>query len=250
MILGKPGSNDMEMKAILINNGFNIEFPEDVLKEAKSIDTTITDAEIAKRRDMRGVPTLTIDPSDAKDFDDALSIQQLENKDWEVGVHIADVTHYLLENTALDKEAYLRGTSVYLVDRCCPMLPENLSNGVCSLRPQEDKLTFSAVFTFDEAFKLKKEWFGKTVTHSNRRFSYEEAQVVLETGEGDMSLELKVLNNIALKLRKARFRKGAINFETEEVRFKLDEAGVPLEVYIKERKDSNLLIEDFMLLAN
>ncbi len=250
VILGKPGSNDMEMKAILINNGFNIEFPEDVLKEAKAIDTTITDAEVAKRRDMRGVPTLTIDPSDAKDFDDALSIQQLENKDWEVGVHIADVTHYLLENTALDKEAYWRGTSVYLVDRCCPMLPENLSNGVCSLRPNEDKLTFSAVFTFDEAFKLKKEWFGKTVTHSNRRFSYEEAQVVLETGEGDMSMELKVLNDIALKLRKARFRKGAINFETEEVRFKLDEKGVPLEVYIKERKDSNLLIEDFMLLAN
>jgi ribonuclease R len=193
---------------------------------------------------------LTIDPSDAKDFDDALSIRQLENGDWEVGVHIADVTHYLLPDTALDKEAYWRSTSVYLVDRCCPMLPENLSNGVCSLRPNEDKLTFSAVFTFDDTFKLKKEWFGKTVTHSNRRFSYEEAQQVLETGEGDMSNELNVLNQIALKLRKARFRKGAINFETEEVRFKLDENGVPLEVYIKERKDSNMLIEDFMLLAN
>ncbi|MEY4934863.1 MAG: hypothetical protein RIS64_1222 [Bacteroidota bacterium] len=249
-ILGKPGSNDMEMKSILINNGFNIEFPEAVLKEAKAIDTTISAAEIAKRRDMRKVPTLTIDPSDAKDFDDALSIQQLENGDWEVGVHIADVTHYLLPDTELDKEAYWRSTSVYLVDRCCPMLPENLSNGVCSLRPNEDKLTFSAVFTFDDAFKLKKEWFGKTVTHSIRRFSYEEAQEVLETGKGDMANELNVLNQIGLKLRKARFRKGAINFETEEVRFRLDENGVPLEVYIKERKDSNMLIEDFMLLAN
>ena len=194
--------------------------------------------------------TFTIDPFDAKDFDDALSFQVLKNGNIEVGIHIADVTHYIKPNTALDREAYLRSTSVYLVDRVCPMLPERLSNELCSLRPLEDKLTFSAVFEFDDKSKIVKKWFGKTIIHSKRRYAYEEAQAILESGTGDFADELMKLNQIALKLRKKRFKDGAINFETDEVKFKLDEHGVPVEVYIKERKDAHLLIEDFMLLAN
>lgn len=248
-VLGQPGSSDIEMKSILINSGFNIEFPEDVLAETAKIKDDI-DSEVSKRRDFRDITTFTIDPYDAKDFDDALSYQVLENGNIEVGVHIADVTHYILPNTALDKEAYLRSTSVYLVDRVCPMLPERLSNELCSLRPHEDKLTFSAVFTFDDTLKIVNKWFGKTIIHSDRRFAYEEAQAILEAGEGDYVDELMQLNKIAHHLRKKRFKDGAINFETEEVKFRLDEKGVPIEVYVKERKDAHLLIEDFMLLAN
>jgi ribonuclease R len=248
-VLGKPGTSDIEMKSILISSGFNIEFPEDVLAEAEKIKDNIA-SEVSKRRDFRGITTFTIDPHDAKDFDDALSYQILENGNTEIGVHIADVAHYILPDTALDKEAYLRSTSVYLVDRVCPMLPERLSNELCSLRPNEDKLTFSAVFEFDETHKIVNKWFGRTIIHSNRRYSYEEAQEILEQGEGDYADELMKLNLIAHSLRKKRFKDGAINFETEEVKFRLDEQGVPIEVYVKVRKDTNLLIEDFMLLAN
>ncbi len=249
-VLGKSGSSDIEMKSILINNGFNLEFPPKVLQETEQFKDVIDEAEVAKRRDMRKVTTFTIDPHDAKDFDDALSLQYLENGHCEIGVHIADVTHFVKPKTALDKEAYFRSTSVYLVDRVLPMLPERLSNGLCSLRPNEDKYTFSAVFTFDKNDKLVDRWFGKTLIHSDRRFSYEEAQEVLESGEGDMAKELKIMNRIAKKLRKAKFKNGAINFETEEVKFRLDENAVPIDVYVKVRKDAHLLIEDFMLLAN
>ena len=248
-VLGKPGTSDIEMKSILINGGFNIEFPDDVSAETAKIKDDIA-AEVSKRRDFRDINTFTIDPFDAKDFDDALSYRVLDNGNIEVGVHIADVTHYILPNTALDKEAYLRSTSVYLVDRVCPMLPERLSNELCSLRPFEDKLTFSAVFTFNEKHEIVEKWFGKTIIHSNRRYAYEEAQEILEAGEGDFSDELMKLNQIAHHLRKKRFKNGAINFEVDEVKFRLDEHGVPIEVYVKERKDAHLLIEDFMLLAN
>lgn len=249
-VLGQAGGNDMEMKAILINNGFELDFPDAVMAEAEALTDQLSDEEIASRRDMRDITTFTIDPANAKDFDDALSIQYLEDGACEIGVHIADVTHYVKEGTPLDKEALKRSTSVYLVDRVLPMLPEHLSNGLCSLRPNEDKCTFSAVFTFDKNGNLKDRWFGKTLTHSDRRFAYEEAQEVLESREGDFADELKKLNDIAHKLRKAKFKNGAIAFESEEVRFKLDEDGVPIDVYTKERKDAHLLIEDFMLLAN
>jgi ribonuclease R len=248
-VLGMAGSSDIEMKGILINNGFNIEFSDEVLAEAAKIQDD-TEGDAKNRRDFRGITTFTIDPFDAKDFDDALSFEVLPNGNIEVGVHIADVTHYIKPNTALDKEAYLRSTSVYLVDRVCPMLPERLSNELCSLRPHEDKLTFSAVFEFDDKYKVIKKWFGKTIIHSNRRYAYEEAQAILQSGEGDYADELLKLNQIAYALRKKRYKDGAINFETDEVKFKLDEEGVPIEVYIKERNDSHLLIEDFMLLAN
>jgi len=249
-VLGKSGSSDIEMKSILINAGFNLEFPEEVLAETAAFPEGVDEAEVDMRRDMRDIATFTIDPVDAKDFDDALSIEYLEDGGCEIGVHIADVTHFVKPKTALDKEAYLRSTSVYLVDRVLPMLPEKLSNGLCSLRPNEDKYTFSAVFTFDEKDKLVGKWFGKTLTHSDRRFAYEEAQEVIETGEGDMAKEIADMARIARKMRKQRFKEGAIAFESEEVRFKLDEDGVPIDVYIKERREANLLIEDYMLLAN
>lgn len=249
-ILGKAGSSDIEMKSILIKNGFDITFPEAVQAESEALSDEITAEEIAKRKDFRPITTFTIDPATAKDFDDALSIRYLENGHCEVGVHIADVTHYVKAGSALDKEAYKRSTSVYLVDRVCPMLPEKLSNGVCSLRPNEDKLTFSAVFEFDKDDKVVKEWFGKTIIHSNHRFAYEDAQTVLETGEGDFVEELRQLNRIAIKLRKAKFKNGAINFDAPEVKFNLDEHGTPINLYLKKRKATHLLIEDFMLLAN
>lgn len=249
-VLGAEGSSDIEMKAILVNNGFNLEFPEEVLAESEALSTEITNEEIGNRRDMREIPTFTIDPETAKDFDDALSIEYLENGQYEVGIHIADVAHYVLPDTPLDKEAYRRSTSVYLVDRVLPMLPEKLSNELCSLRPLEDKLTFSAVFTFDKNDKIVGRWFGRTIIHSDRRFTYEEAQEILENGSGEFASELKKLNRLAKTLRKARFKNGAINFETEEVKFRLDEEGVPVQVYVKERKDAHLLVEDFMLLAN
>ncbi len=248
-LLGAEGS-DLEMKVILIGKGFQLDFPAEVTAESEAISAAISEAEIQQRRDFRGVTTITIDPEDAKDFDDALSYRVLENGHLEVGVHIADVTHYLKPGTELDKEAYKRSTSVYLVDRVLPMLPERLSNNLCSLRPNEDKLTFSAVFEFDEKDQVVGRWFGKTIIHSDRRFSYEAAQERLETGEGDFAEQLKTLNRIAYSLRKDRFKNGAIDFDTEEVRFRLDANGLPIEVFVKERKDSNMLIEDFMLLAN
>ncbi|GJM33066.1 MAG: ribonuclease R [Saprospiraceae bacterium] len=249
-VLGEAGSHDIEMKAILINNGFNLEFPDRVMVESIALSEDISPQEISRRRDMREVTTFTIDPDTARDFDDALSIQTLENGRLEIGVHIADVSHYVLEGSALDEEALKRSTSVYLVDRVLPMLPEKLSNELCSLRPNEDKLTFSAIFEFDKNDRLVNRWFGKTVIHSDRRFTYEEAQERLENKEGDYAEELERLNKLAYKLRRQRFKKGAINFETEEVKFRLDENGVPVEVYVKERKDAHMLIEDFMLLAN
>jgi len=249
-VLGEPGSSDIAMKSILINNGFELEFPPQVIEESERLNDNITEEELARRRDMRKVTTFTIDPDTAKDFDDALSYEVLENGNIEIGVHIADVTHFVKADTALDKEAYKRSTSVYLVDRVLPMLPEELSNGLCSLRPNEDKFTFSAVFTFDQNDKLVDRWFGKTLTHSDRRFTYEEAQEVIETGEGDFKEEIKIMNRIAHKLRKKKFKNGAIAFEAEEVKFKLDEEGNPIDVYVKERKEAHMLIEDFMLLAN
>lgn len=249
-VLGKVGSSDIEMKAILINNGFELEFPENVLEESEKLNDEITASDLELRRDMRDVTTFTIDPADAKDFDDALSLQYLENGNYEVGIHIADVTHYVKPETALDKEALKRSTSVYLVDRVLPMLPERLSNQLCSLRPNEDKFTFSAVLTFDKNDKIIRRWFGKTITHSDRRFTYQEAQDVLDRNEGDCAAELKKLNDLAKKLRKQRFKQGSVDFNSDEVRFKLDEDGTPLEVYVKERRDTNMLIEEFMLLAN
>lgn len=249
-VLGAAGSHDIEMQSILLNAGFDLGFSEPALNEANGIDTTITPEEIALRRDMREVLTFTIDPWNAKDFDDAISYRILPDGQTEVGVHIADVTHYLREGSSLDKEAYNRSTSVYLVDRVLPMLPEKLSNELCSLRPNEDKLTFSAVFNIDEKGKIVKRWFGRTVIHSDKRFTYEEAQEILDGSAEPLSAPLLHLNKIAYQLRKKRFVAGAIQFESDEVQFKLDDAGTPLEIFIKERKDAHKLIEDFMLLAN
>ncbi len=251
-VLGQAGSHDIEMKAILINNGFDLEFSDEALQEAAEIPEHIDATEYQRRLDMRAITTFTIDPFNAKDFDDALSIRYLESEEGfiEVGVHIADVTHYLKPGGPLDKEAYRRSTSVYLVDRVLPMLPEKLSNELCSLRPHEDKLTFSAVFVFDKSYKIVRRWFGKTIIHSDRRFTYEEVQAILDSGQGDFAEELKCLNQIARKLRKERFKKGAINFETPEVQFRLAPDGAPVEVFVKERKEAHMLIEDFMLLAN
>lgn len=249
-VLGKPGNNEVEMNAIIAEFGFPLKFPEQVEREAEKIPETVPEAEIKNRKDFRNVLTFTIDPEDAKDFDDAISVQPMENGLWEIGVHIADVSHYVRPGTQLDDEAYNRGTSIYLVDRVVPMLPEKLSNGVCSLRPKEDKLCFSAVFVIDEKAHVHSEWFGKTVIHSNRRFAYEEVQEILENGKGEFSEELLLLNRIAHVFRKQRFKEGAISFETQEVKFKLDASGHPTGVYTKVRKDAHKLIEDFMLLAN
>ncbi len=249
-VLGEPGENDTEMHAIVAEFGFPLEFPSDVEKEAQKIPTTVSKNEIKKRVDFRETLTFTIDPEDAKDFDDALSFKKLENGNYEIGVHIADVSHYVRVGTKLDENAFERATSVYLVDRTIPMLPEVLSNGVCSLRPNEDKLTFSAVFEMNYKAEILNQWIGKTVIHSQRRFAYEDAQERIETGEGDLAEELIILNNIAKKLKETRFKNGALSFETEEVKFKLDEKGKPLGVYTKVRKDAHKLIEEYMLLAN
>ena len=249
-VLGMRGENNTEMNAILAEYGFPLQFPEEVEEEANAIPEEISAEEIAKRRDFRKVLTFTIDPVDAKDFDDAISFQVLENGNYEVGVHIADVSHYVLPETPLDKEAFERGTSVYLVDRVIPMLPERLSNGVCSLRPNEDKLCFSAVFELDNDANVVGEWFGKTIIYSDRRFSYEEAQEVIEGKLIEYTFEINLLNDLAYKLRDRKFKHGAISFESSEVKFKLDENGKPTGVYVKERKDAHKLIEDFMLLAN
>lgn len=249
-VLGSPGENDVEMQSILSEYDFPLFFPDEVEKEAAKIALELPKAEVAKRRDFRAVTTFTIDPVDAKDYDDALSFRRLENGNVEVGVHIADVTYYLRENTALNEEAYRRGTSVYLVDRTIPMLPEKLCNGVCSLRQDEDKFAFSAVFEMNEKAEPVNEWFGKTVIRSNRRFAYEEAQKVIETGVGEYSDEILSLWSLAEQMRKRRFRAGAINFESIEVKFSLDENAKPTGVYLKESKEANWLVEEFMLLAN
>ncbi len=259
-VLGNEGGNDFEMQKILINAGFELQHTEESMAEAEAIPDTISPQEIARRRDFRDILTFTIDPEDAKDFDDALSYRVLENGHIEIGVHIADVTHYLKPDTPLDREAYKRSTSVYLVDRCLPMLPEKLSNNLCSLVPHQDRLTFSAVFTFDEKEKIVQRWFGKTVIHSAQRFSYEQAQTMIERKPAEelKALELfpaldealTVMLRLSRSMRKEREKNGALSFETDEVRFKLDEKGQPLEAYVKERKEAHMLIEDFMLLAN
>jgi len=249
-VLGNQGENNTEMNAILAQYGFPLEFPPQVEREANAIPEEIPAAEMAKRKDFRKVLTFTIDPADAKDFDDAISYQKLPNGNHEIGVHIADVSHYVIQGSELDKEAYSRATSVYLVDRVIPMLPERLSNGVCSLRPHEDKLCFAAVFELDEQANIQNEWYGRTVIHSDRRFTYEEAQEVIESKTGDYATEIQKLNELAYILRDRKFKNGAISFESTEVKFKLDEAGKPIGVYVKERKDAHKLIEDYMLLAN
>jgi ribonuclease R len=238
------------MQSILAEFDFPLSFPAAVEKAAENIPSAITDEEIARRRDFRNDITFTIDPADAKDFDDALSFRRLDNGNYLIGVHIADVSHYVKPGSPIDNEAYRRATSVYLVDRTIPMLPEKLCNNLCSLRPNEDKLCFSAVFEMDDNAKVISRWFGKTVIHSNRRFSYEEAQQVIETGEGDLKDEILKLNQLATILKENRHKTGAINFESVEVKFKLDENAKPIGVYIKEQKEANFLIEEFMLLAN
>jgi ribonuclease R len=248
--LGRPGNNDVEMNSILAEFEFPLCFPKEVEDEAERIPEIIPEKEIKKRRDFRNILTLTIDPYDAKDFDDALSIQKLENGNWEIGVHIADVSYYVKPGSKLEAEAYLRATSIYLVDRTIPMLPEKLSNKVCSLRPDEDKLCFSAVFELDDNAKIHHEWFGKTIIRSNRRFNYDEVQEIIENKKGELCDEILTLDRLAKKLRSERFSKGAINFESQEVKFNLDENAKPISVYVKVMKDSNRLIEDFMLLAN
>ncbi len=249
-LLGWPGENDVEMNSILAEYGFPLEFPKRVEEEAEKIPLAIPEEEIKLRRDFRKITTFTIDPIDAKDFDDALSIQKLANGNYEIGVHIADVSHYVRPTSQLDKEAYYRATSVYLVDRVIPMLPEKLSNGVCSLRPHEEKLCFAAVFEMNENAEVVKKWFGKTIIYSDHRFAYEDAQAVIETQEGPLKEEILTMDRLAKILRKERFRDGAIAFEKVEVRFRLDEKGKPLGIYLKESKDANKLIEEFMLLAN
>jgi len=249
-VLGNVGENNTEMHAILAEYGLPYQFPKDVEKAADLISIKITEQEIAKRKDFRGITTFTIDPVDAKDFDDALSIQKLENGNWEIGVHIADVSHYVKPDSIIDKEGFSRATSVYLVDRVVPMLPEVLSNNVCSLRPHEEKLCFSAVFEMSDSAEVISEWFGRTIILSDRRFTYEEAQQIIETEEGDFKEEILTLNRLAKILRANRFKKGSIAFEKMEVKFHLDEVGNPTGVFFKIAKDSNQLIEDFMLLAN
>jgi len=249
-ILGYPGENETEMHSILAEFELPFKFSKEVEAAAEKIPEGITPEEIKSRRDFRKTPTFTIDPADAKDFDDALSLKSLENGLWEVGVHIADVSHYVKTKTILDQESYDRGTSVYLVDRVVPMLPEKLSNGVCSLRPNEDKLTFSAVFRMNDQGEVLDEWFGKTIIHSNRRFSYEEAQQIIETGQGDLKEEVLKLFEISRVLKEKRFSNGSINFERDEVKFHLAEDGTPTGVYFKVQMEANWLIEEFMLLAN
>lgn len=249
-VLGKPGQNDTEMHAILAQYDLPYKYPADVEKYAATISDKISQEEIAKREDFRDVFTITIDPKDAKDFDDALSLRQLSPREWEVGVHIADVTHYVKPGDLVDREAVNRATSVYLVDRTIPMLPERLSNGLCSLRPQEEKLCFSVIFNLNDKAEIKKSRIVRTVIKSDSRLTYEDAQAVIETGKGDFSSEILKMNDLAIQLRERRFADGAINFERYEVKFNLDEKGKPLGVYFKESKEANHLIEEFMLLAN
>lgn len=249
-VIGKPGDHQVEMHAILLEHGLPVEFPEHVLKAADKIPDEIDQIEVDTRRDFRDTLTFTIDPWDAKDFDDAISFEKIDDGLYEIGVHIADVSHYVKPGDVLDKEAQNRATSVYLVDRVVPMLPERLSNQLCSLRPNEDKLCFSAVFQITDKGVVKSRWFGRTIIHSKRRFSYEEAQERIESGIGDLADELGIADRIAKQLRTKRFQKGAISFDREEMRFKLDEAGKPIEIVMKVSLDAHKLIEEFMLLAN
>ena len=249
-VLGKAGQNNAEMHAILAEFGLPYIYPQNVEKAANRISDVISPEEIARREDFRQVLTFTIDPKDAKDFDDALSARKLENGNWEVGVHIADVTHYVHAESVIDREAFNRATSVYLVDRTIPMLPERLCNQICSLRPNEEKLCFSTIFEMDNKANVINSRICRTVIKSDRRFTYEEAQEVIETGEGDCKEAILALNDLAKQLRDRRFRNGAINFERYEVKFEIDEQGKPLRVYFKESKEANKLIEEFMLLAN
>ena len=249
-VLGYPGENETEMFSILAECELPYKFEQAIEDAAASIPVEITKEELRKRRDFRGVPTFTVDPADAKDFDDALSLRKLGNGNWEVGVHIADVSHYVQEGSMIDREAVKRATSVYLVDRTVPMLPEKLSNNLCSLRPNEDKLCFSAVFEMDDNANVLKQWFGKTVIRSTNRMSYEEAQEVIDTGDGKMNFEIQTLHQLAQILRKDRVRKGSISFERAEPKFRLDEKGKPLGVYFVQDTTSHQLIEEFMLLAN
>ncbi|HUY62450.1 MAG TPA: ribonuclease R [Candidatus Paceibacterota bacterium] len=258
-VIGKAGVHETEMRALVLGQGFSTEFPPGVGAEIKNLQEhgrALIAAEAARmgdgspRKDFRAAPTCTIDPFDAKDFDDALSVRMLEGGKVEVGVHIADVSFFVVPGTALDKEALERATSVYLVDRTIPMLPEILSNNLCSLNPDQDRLAVSAVFTLDENANVLSEWFGETVIHSDKRFTYEEAQTVLETGTGAMHAELTTLRDLAQKIRRSRQARGAVEFDTAEVKVKLDAEGNPIGIVLKERKDTNLLIEDFMLLAN
>lgn len=248
--LGQAGLHEVEMHAIMAEFGLKDTFPESVFEHTKNIPTVITEEEISKRRDLRHIPTFTIDPADAKDFDDALSYQPLTNGHHQVGIHIADVSYYVLPDSLLDREAYARNTSVYLVDRCIPMLPELLSNELCSLRPNETKLTFSAIFELDAQGKIYDKWLGETIIYSNKRFTYEEAQAAIDAQTGDFYQALIVLNNLAKQLRAKRLQKGAINFETRELVFELDANGKPLDVVPKVHTDAHKLIEEFMLLAN
>lgn len=249
-VLGNPGEHETEIHAILAEYGLPYDFPEELDKEADLIPAVITEKDYNERRDFRDITTFTIDPDDAKDFDDALSLKKLENGNWEVGIHIADVTHYVKPKSKLDDEALNRATSVYLVDRVVPMLPERLSNFICSLRPEEEKLCFSAVFELDDNAEIKNEWFGKTVIYSNRRFTYREAQDIIDGNPGDFSEEVLKLNELAQLLRSQRYKNGAISFDRDEVKFDIDETGKPLRVYFREHGLSNELVEEFMLLAN
>jgi ribonuclease R len=251
-VIGRAGEHNAEMKGIVLESGFDIDFPADVEEEALAWKEKFEkeDRLVGGRRDLSSTTTFTIDPADAKDFDDALSLKRLPDGQFEIGIHIADVSHFVREKTALDREAKKRGTSIYLVDRTIPMLPEILSNDLCSLNPNEPKYAFSAVFVMNKEGEVRERWFGKTLIKSDKRFTYEDAQEILDTGEGLYHEELKILNEIAKKLREEKLKKGAIDFETEEVRFELDEVGKPIKVYKKERKDTHKLVEDFMLLAN
>ncbi|MDP3875168.1 MAG: ribonuclease R [bacterium] len=250
-IIGRAGEHNAEMLGIVYESGFEVDFPPEVEEDAQMWKKKYQKEEKLKgRKDFRETATFTIDPVDAKDFDDALSFKILPDGDYEIGIHIADVSHFVVEKTALDREALKRGTSIYLVDRTIPMLPEVLSNDLCSLNPNEPKYAFSAVFVIDKEAKVKERWFGKTLIESDKRFSYEEAQEIMDKGIGTFVEELKTLNTLAKKLREERFRKGALDFETEEVKFELDDLGKPIRVYRKERKDTHKLIEEFMLLAN
>jgi len=249
-IMQPEDENDAAMKELLAQAGFPLFFPDDVMEEAERLPEVLDSDEIKKRKDCRDILTFTIDPADAKDFDDAISIRKLSNGMYEIGVHIADVSYYVVPETELDQEAYKRATSVYLPDRVNPMLPEKISNELCSLRPHEDKFTFSAIFQMDTKGVIKQYWLGKTVIHSNHRYAYEDVQEIIETKKGVNQEEILLLNDIAQRLRKIRFSKGAINFSSTEVRFTLDEKGKPIGVMVKESKESHQLIEEFMLLAN
>ncbi len=249
-ILTDESMNEVAMQSILVEGGFPLKFPDDVLEEAARFPDQIDSRELANRRDMRDTLTITIDPVDAKDFDDAISIKRLRGGSYEIGVHIADVSYFVEEDSELDKEAYLRATSVYLPDRVLPMLPERLSNNLCSLRPDEDRYAFSAIFTITRGGKVKEYWLGRTIIRSRRRFTYEEVQEIIEGADGDHAEVLRTLNDLAQRFRAERFQKGAINFSSKEVRFQLDEHAVPIGVVVKESKEAHQLVEEFMLLAN